>query len=216
VFSTWSAELDDPSPFLADLQQPFTLATNGEPARLTVHQLPDFTSTSGHIIAADAVMLLLPRKPFARQVPRGRHPLAVVVARVDGGERIAFAILRFSQAPAVSWEMAVDEDQNPAALKEGYRCGYGVDSGTGSFCDAAAVDVIRSVDEEGSDFSTQLIEQMSKSEWVHVESPGGSIAAFTSGYGDGSYCSYFGLDASGNPAALLTDFEIVNWRAPQP
>jgi hypothetical protein len=47
--------------------------------------------------------------------------------------------------------------------------------------------------------------------WAVAEGESGSIAAFSSGYGDGYYASYFGLNATGAPAALVTDFGICDW-----
>ncbi len=35
------------------------------------------------------------------------------------------------------------------------------------------------------------------------------VAAFSSGYGDGCYPSYFGLDEAGKPCALVTDFLVL-------
>jgi hypothetical protein len=45
-----------------------------------------------------------------------------------------------------------------------------------------------------------------------------NCVAFMSGYGDGIYSSYWGLDASGAPVCLTTDFEVFtdeDW-APAP
>jgi hypothetical protein len=35
-----------------------------------------------------------------------------------------------------------------------------------------------------------------------------NVIAFSAGYGDGGYSTYWGLDERGNPACLLTDFAI--------
>ncbi|MFD2786111.1 DUF4241 domain-containing protein [Hymenobacter rubripertinctus] len=40
---------------------------------------------------------------------------------------------------------------------------------------------------------------------------GDTIAAFTTGFGDGSYATYVGLDAHNQPCRLLTDFQVVAW-----
>jgi hypothetical protein len=47
--------------------------------------------------------------------------------------------------------------------------------------------------------------------WLHVQIGAGSAALFSSGWGDGHYNSYFGLDAAGAPVALVTDFEVLDW-----
>src|SRR4029078_4230104 len=38
-----------------------------------------------------------------------------------------------------------------------------------------------------------------------------NIVMFTSGWGDGFYASWFGYDAQGRVAALVTDFAVVDW-----
>ncbi|NOT69817.1 MAG: DUF4241 domain-containing protein [Hyphomicrobium sp.] len=38
-----------------------------------------------------------------------------------------------------------------------------------------------------------------------------NVAMFHSGWGDGFYASYFGYDADGNVAALVTDFATIDW-----
>jgi hypothetical protein len=38
---------------------------------------------------------------------------------------------------------------------------------------------------------------------------GRTVVAFSSGYGDGVYASYWGLDAGGAPAVLCLDFEVL-------
>ena len=46
---------------------------------------------------------------------------------------------------------------------------------------------------------------------VPVGDPAGlNVIAFQSGFGDGGYMSYFGLDASGRPLVLLTNFDILD------
>ena len=40
-----------------------------------------------------------------------------------------------------------------------------------------------------------------------------NVAMFSSGWGDGFYASWFGLDEAGRVVALVTDFGVVEWRA---
>ncbi|WP_225764994.1 DUF4241 domain-containing protein [Inquilinus sp. Marseille-Q2685] len=40
-----------------------------------------------------------------------------------------------------------------------------------------------------------------------------NVAMFSSGWRDGFYASYFGLDETGRVVALVTDFGVVEWRA---
>jgi hypothetical protein len=213
-FSSEAAELTDPSMFLAGLGAPFTLARDQTCASVIVYRLPDLHIPTGRILAAD--ILLGGGAPFTRPVPPGRYPLALVIARLGTDERVALAIIRFSDKGILSWEVAVPEGQDASAQKSGRTIGYGVDSGTGSFCDASVEQLIVEANEAEVGFYGQVVGEMRATNkatrnWVHIESRNGSLAIFSSGYGDGSYTSYFGLDEMGNPVALVTDFGIVNW-----
>ena len=46
---------------------------------------------------------------------------------------------------------------------------------------------------------------------VKVDTDQGSAVLFGTGWGDGSYASYFGLDAQGKPVVLVTDFQLLDW-----
>ena len=39
-----------------------------------------------------------------------------------------------------------------------------------------------------------------------------NVVMFASGYGDGAYASYWGLDSKGNVANITTDFGLVMWK----
>jgi hypothetical protein len=95
--------------------------------------------------------------------------------------------------------------------------GYGVDAGTGWFADVAT---LRAFDECGEDASDELMAAMDRTyentwSWADVNcgDSGENIIAFSSGYGDGLYASFWGLDEEGAPVCLVTDFGLceVAW-----
>ena len=49
-------------------------------------------------------------------------------------------------------------------------------------------------------------------DWVIINTPKGSAALFSSGWGDGGYASYFGLDQNNEPVTLVTDFQVIEWK----
>ena len=206
--------LGDVSAWSDLLGQPLTLAHDQSPAQVTTWQLADLSLPSGEIVACDGA--ILDEQPFERRVPPGRYPLTLVVARLNDDERVAFAILRFSAQPVAQWELATKPGQDRSTLKSDQIFGYGVDSGTGAFADAQAIEAIVDDPEAMQKFVDDCGDEMQKSyrhtrSWAVAEGESGSIAAFSSGYGDGSYASYFGLDAAGAAAALVTDFGICDW-----
>lgn len=211
--STASTHLPDPSDFIQGFSSRLENSTNRAP--LMAYRLPDLWLPSGQVFAAD-LLLGGTNKPFTRAVPPGSHSLGLVTAQLEDDVRIAFAVVRFSAAPVQRWEMAVTEDQDVATLDANHRFGYGVDSATGCFGDPAAQELIHEIFSLQRGFDEQIRGEMDKSNipWVHIGSSVGSVAVFFSGYGDGLYSSYFGLDRDRNVAALVTDFEVVKCEWP--
>jgi len=196
------------------------------PVTTKVVQVGNLVVTSQAVLAMDPIVGAA-INPFSQQVPKGRHPVTVAIADLDGDERIAFARVQFSLHPAHSWTMAVtDAKQDPAALGPGQFIGYGVDAGTGCFMDFDAAKLIgRRYREEGPHFSfgDVIIEEMERTyqhtrSWADIRPIEGreeNIICFSSGYGDGAYPSFFGFDASGTVCQLVTDFRIFDGESEQ-
>ena len=174
---------------------------------------------SGRIKACDP-FVGMQHKPFTPMVPEG--DFKVRLALVDGGiddRRVALARVDFSFEPAVRWEMAVTEGQDIATLKDGEHFGYPVDAGTGSFVDAAtaAVAAQRMAADEGITQRWIALGEKSASAksapnfYANIDFEPGNIIMFQSGWGDGLYASWFGYDAQRRIAALITDFNVVDW-----
>ena len=213
-FSSASTKMPDALCF-ADLLGPeCKLTFDNKPAEAHVYRLPDVWLLTGEIVASDGFIMEQP--PFTRRVRPGRYPVTIAIAAYGTDERIAFAQMRFSDCPAIVWEAALIEGQDVSTLEPGYFFGYPVDSGTGSFADPQAAKLIKRASDPEMKFFDEVSAEMIKSyrhtrSWVHIETPKGSAALFSSGYGDGMYPSYFGLDDAMEPVALVTDFCVSKW-----
>jgi hypothetical protein len=184
-------------------------------ATLRLRGAGELVVTSGRVVACDP--LTDPEAgPFARAVPPGRHPVVLSVAHFeDGDQRVAAAVVRFADARAARWELALLPGQDAGELGEGEVFGYGVDSGTGCFMDEeAAQGLLRKLD-ESDEYYEEIIDEMDKTyvhtwSWANVEMTpaGANLVAFSTGVGDGLYASYFGLDDAGRPVSLVTDFSM--------
>lgn len=211
----WSVQIDD--------------AEDGKPAKFLVRSfrtldLGKLIITTGQICAADPFVNLGDTKPFTQNVLAGSHAvqLAVVQGGFDDG-RVAFARVAFSEEPIVVWKQALVEGQDALALKTDEAFGYPVDAGTGSFYDVAAgqaASKMRQTDEnvwekwqtDGEANGRDL----KPSFFLMLPADPGNIAMFASGWGDGFYSSWFGFDAQGKVAVLLTDFKVVAWDRAKP
>jgi hypothetical protein len=179
------------------------------PARLERRAIGELRLPSGRIVACDAVVE--PEyPPFARTVAPGAYAVHLAIAHFDGGDqRIAAAWLHFAAGVPARWEPA------ELAGRAGKRAEYGVDSGTGAFLSAEAVPAVARRLDAG--FAEAAAEAMQTNyadtrDWAVLPVPdtdGLDIALFSSGMGDGSYASYWGLDERGEPVCLLTDFGLL-------
>jgi hypothetical protein len=153
-------------------------------------------------------------------------------------ERVAGALVRFRPGEAQSWEMALTPGQDPATLRVNQYFGYGVDGGRGGFLDADVLTVLEGERREyierlkagayitsfqdilslATPFFRRLWEahfikgEHNLRQWVVLEADpatGANVIDFESGEGDGCYASYWGLDGSGEPCCLATDFDLL-------
>ncbi len=194
---------------------------HGESASLSLHALGDLVMPTGQIFACDPFLVSPEEGPFTRTVPPGRYPVLVNVARMESyDERVAYAIVRVADTPPVRWELALLPDHDASEPGDDESFGYGVDSGTGCLMDALAAERLA---ERAQDGDNQDIEELMVKTYVHTwawvnyvldPDTGANVIAFSSGYGDGVYPSYWGLDDAGAAVCLVTDFGLF-WDDPE-
>ena len=121
--------------------------------KIDVCEIGHLNISSGKVIACDP-FVDLDAAPFEQEVPIGKFPVIVSVTTIpsDKDQRIAFAKLQFSQKEIVRWRMATKVGQRMKSLKKGHIFGYGVDSGTGCFCDAKALELLKRKYDEDEEY----------------------------------------------------------------
>ena len=172
---------------------------------------------TGRLVACDP--LVQPeRPPFERAVAPGQYAVYLFVAKE--GSAIGFAEIRLQETPIERFVIATLPGQDASALRKGKIFGYPVDAGLGCFADEAALQRLRDADAairraQGASYvsyydavvSTELA--ANGGSWVnHRPDPASpeNVVIMRSGDGDGSYATYFGLDAAGEAACLVTSF----------
>jgi hypothetical protein len=182
-----------------------------------VHVLGDLPLPSGLVAASDPLVCPDPQ-PFLVRVPKGRYPVDLAVAEVPGGDqRVAFARVRFGQEAPVSWRIAVTDGQDVSGLGEGEFFGYDVDAGTGCFMDPEASRALTARMNSEELYYEEIIAALETTyrhtwSWAAVrpdESRDLSLIAFSTGYGDGVYPSFFGYDEQQRVVCLVTDFGVI-------
>jgi hypothetical protein len=172
--------------------------------------------SSGHIIACDPMHIDEYGKPFTQVFPTGEFPVQLSIVNFGTKEEIAFARIKFSDAPVERWELALLKGQGPLPVGSEDIHGYGVDAGVGVFIDSAANELLDfdAVSHNSDGLLYQEMDKNYRNDWRYAiySFKGHNLAAFTSGEGDGYYATYIGFDTRGNPCRLLTDFGLVNWK----
>jgi hypothetical protein len=197
-----------------------TATSFGTPMTLAVSRAGDLVLPGGPVVASDAYFVGLESEAFTTALPPGRHPVLLLEARMgSGGGSVAAAMIRAAPGDPVSWEIAHLPGQDPATLGPDDVFVYGVDSGTGAFASIEAAAAIARLSEADLEaHSNAISDGLSPAEDVYLNSTsvvvdpvtGANLIAIVSGYGDGGYPSFFGLDRAGRPIVLMTDFGILD------
>jgi Protein of unknown function (DUF4241) len=222
-------------PYQPDLRYAFQdnvplVTPNNDGQHLSIISAGNLTVTSGRILACDP-FTFWEDKPFTRTIPTGNYPVYVTYLwdKDKQYKDVAFARLQLVEGKLpTSWELALRPNQDITTLGDDEFFGYPVDAGTGCFMDADAIDkwnmlrdqygdvIIRQA--SGEDIPDDPISARMRivdnenSQWWSMtinEETRLNVIAFTSGFGDGRYPTYWGLDESNNPVCLVTDFLVV-------
>ena len=188
------------------------------PFRLTFSPLPvgSLHLKSGRLVASDP-FVYFDEAPFVRTLSPGSYDVILSIADIERGyPRVAFAMLKVSEKEVMTWELAKRE------LSESRRGGgqltpYSVDSGTGCFMDSTTQLKFNHLYLEAADRGQDIVGDM---DWIgestvqylnyqFPNSPTNNLIAFSSGWGDGGYLTYAGLDEDGDTACFVTDFEVA-------
>ena len=207
----------EPGCILPRMRTDFRLAfTDGQafraepPTSVRIHRAGDLILPSGRIVACDP--LVMPgTSAFTREVVPGRYPVLLSIAQLEHDQRVAAAAVEFvvgGATIAARWDLAVIPGQDLTTLGPRQFFGYGVDAGTGCFMDARLAAALDAGEPCGLDAALQS-SYVPTFSWANVELRDGSVVAFSSGWGDGSYASYWGFDATGRVVALATDFAVL-------
>jgi hypothetical protein len=171
---------------------------------------------SGKLIASDPIVMH-DAKAFTNSFPIGLFPVQLAIANFKMDQRVAFSRVLFSDKSVAKWEFALLDGQKQIPIEGEEMYGFGVDAGIGLYIDKKANDAFNSLTgEDNKKWEEVFVNQMSKNDrntWSYILYKFGkhNLAAFSTGYGDGTYATYIGYDEQGKICRLLTDFGIVDW-----
>ena len=168
---------------------------------------------TGRLVVCD-VLTDSDARPLSIALPPGGYPVEVAIASLgDEDERIAAARIRFRSSDPTTWLVALRQGQDAESVSEDDLL-FGVDSGTAAFLSAeAAMEVSELLDETFDDQVTEAMDTAYRPtrSWAEITLPNGELnmVICSTGFGDGSYPVFLGVDAAGEPVAVVADFGIV-------
>jgi len=206
--------MDYPSLFTA-FQEARDLIQGDEISALEYYNLGNLVITSGKILACDPYYCAEAEPFITDLVPPGEYPVIVSVAHIKNDQRVALAAIFIGDALPLNWKIATPSGIDLTKRK---RYTYCVDSGIGCFMDADAVNAFALICEDYDIDTDPLLAEMSRHYthtwgWANLclnQATGTNIIAFSSGWGDGGYPSYFGYDENENIICLVTEFGVLD------
>jgi len=173
---------------------------------------------SGRVCIADPYMIDPDDHTIQQVFSPGHYPIRLCLASIENGEnsdtRVASAMMLLNDNEVVSWTPAQYEGIEPEKdLEEDESRGYGVDLATSCF---VSTEMLAGFTDE-EDYE-KLSDQLTKAITVADEQNkyscevvlnGQNMIAFQSGFGDGFYYNWIGLDSEGQPCMLLTAFDVL-------
>lgn len=152
-------------------------------------------------------------RPFTVEFPKGKYKPFMFLISTSNGDRVALAGLDGGElCKAVEWKLAfTDERDVLKLLTGGDTAGVTVGSGFGAFCDISVFgDFIQLVkDGENSFHPLDGAVNMDGSCAQICKLKNVVLPIFSTGWGEGCYSAYIGLDADGGIKGFICDFSMV-------
>ncbi len=197
-------------------EESVNIETDFGKATLTKINIGSLKLKSGNIIATDPI-LLYDDQPFNVKVKPGEYPVYVYVADFENDEkRTALSKIELSTEKPVKWVMALYEGESSNNLKNDEFLGFDVENGICAYMDESVMEELDMLFEDDLDEYEDLISssvKFSKKTFTYKNIPYGkkgcNIIAFSTGWRDGTFPSYFGYDKNNKPCCLVTDFMVL-------
>jgi hypothetical protein len=188
--------------------------TESEILTMSCREIGALAIPSGRVVACDPFTEVHTRS-FRKEVEPGNYAIFLAVATYlrNGDQRVASAMIQFDPETPSRWEFACKAKHADQSDR-----GFIVDSGRGCLIDSGLARFLYREAEHGKleRYQRRIEAEMDEKylptwAWANVkldERPETNIVAFTTGLGDGTYPSYFGLDSAGRPLCLVTVFNL--------
>lgn len=193
---------------------------------------------TGEFLVRDPLVYLPDRdeSSYLRKVPIGDYPLTIAVAKIEENHyRFAAARVLFTDKPIATYEEALRGEETFGEIVPGDTFyGFSVDAGLAAiadvetrnrYCDFCEKWETQNPDKNiYDDYFSEVFAhsyqknpkyQRSAGDWINWTIPDTelSLPMFASGWGDGTYPVYFGLDENGEVCQLIVELISLEYMA---
>ncbi|MCH5155377.1 MAG: DUF4241 domain-containing protein [Clostridiales bacterium] len=168
----------------------------------------DFIQLSGNVVMFDGYSGALSYAPFNVECGKIAFPF-FCGCMTDGGERVAYAGLRFCEDKAVTWKPLID-NAALVRLATNEAGGIPISSGVCCFSDEQGYKLYLSHIKDEIPPLAGLIVLDGQTHGI-VDLYGKRYAVFSTGWGDGRYNCYAGFSADGKVTAVIADFGLIDY-----
>ncbi|GGB79913.1 hypothetical protein GCM10007424_20060 [Flavobacterium suaedae] len=210
----------------------YNLEDDMETQELVEIHIGDLNLPTGKIIVGDP-FFTHEQRPLAKTVEPEKYPVYIYMSEIDKlHHRVAYAKIKFRPEEATRWILALTDDITPEEandLDEDEFFGFPVESGLACFIDEetnkeliSKIDALQINSPESNYYDEVLADEFREysgkntfsrelGDWndhhPNKDSDNNAIM-FASGWGDGYYPAYWGMDKDGNTIELVIDFLI--------
>ncbi|NLJ58112.1 MAG: DUF4241 domain-containing protein [Tissierellia bacterium] len=170
---------------------------------------------TGKIIATDPI-LLYDDECFSNHVKPGLYSVNIYIGKAGNRrQQTVAAEIRFSDQEPLKWEMALFEGESSQAFARNEFMGYEVENGLASFMDEKVMEILDAYDKEQlKSYEKIIVNEVRKSSnscasIIMDEKTGLNLVVFASGWNEGTFPTYYGLDPNNKIARLVTDFMVI-------
>ncbi|MDE6029624.1 MAG: tetratricopeptide repeat protein [Clostridiales bacterium] len=169
----------------------------------------DFMQVSGKIVMFDGFSGAHTYAPFDVECGLIAFPF-FCGCMTDGGERVAYAGLRFGEEQAVEWKPLIAQNALVRLATDGTAGSVPISSGVCCFSDDVGYEkYCAHVKDEVPPLAGLIV--LDGQTHAQVELYGSKYAVFSTGWGDGKYKCYAGYTAGGAVTAVIADFGMIDY-----
>ncbi|WP_075343487.1 DUF4241 domain-containing protein [Tenacibaculum agarivorans] len=222
-------------PLFEKLKTDKDFSQKNEKYKTELLELGNLNITSGELVLCDIREHKDPpnkfypdSNPFVIQLKHGAYNINVIIANtIDHGDRTAFVELNITNHKATQWILAHKTSHNLYNLERGSLYGTNTEAATLTLFDRKSgiifyekrSDYLKENTEKSEfdffeyifKYSEYDLKNYTKSSCINVDlGEKNNLIQFCTGYGDGSYPAYWGIDKDNYICALVIDFGVLD------